>query len=463
MSWAIVFADDHTWGARGVARQCWPEAVDGVDFIFLESSYPSVQYAMGGLRRDVVGVWSVSSLGNENTFVLGKTDYSNAAGLTGYTKEEVLAVLPYGWVEEYQQVQETKYFSAGMRPANSLLRVYPHHDNTYARVESPAAMRFDSYVGAAQPKYVQVVNFSVNDFARHEVVWGQTSGCRLSRVTVTDRENGRLWALIDSEYPAMVIGEVLLGETSGATCEVAAAGNLTDYFHENNIPDKSFGPGLEFCGADYYESAAAPRTAAMYGKLLSDNPGWNYFDARAAIRQSCSFYGVGGWREDGGYGVFNWEIAWSKTLDDLVVFGPVEVKIVDGFYVSFFDWASSKFLKTKVVAFADEPSPGTLSSAGVTVYEGAGVVYPGGGFETNRFLFSMPVFGEYWLGFYSVNIDGGESFLEPFDIYLITYSELAPVGSVVAEILQRGKIFSKSTSGVRIVSSPGRYKVFEGK
>ncbi len=74
---------------------------------------------------------------------------------------------------------------------------------------------------------------------------------------------------------------------------------------------RSYGPELEFVDAvfqsgpngwDCTESWGHCAPAAKYAKMRDAHPGWNVFDLRQLLRETCTRYSSPGWDENNGYG-----------------------------------------------------------------------------------------------------------------------------------------------------------------
>jgi len=172
----------------------------------------------------------------------------------------------------------------------------------------------------------------------------------------------------------------------------------------------SYGPGLEFYAWKSSESACTPYVAAMFARLMTDHPDWNFWDARAALRQTAWNYTRGGWVEDGGFGLLDWEAANTLSDSDLALFGPVNLQaevdekkgVINLTWVNF---ESSQWHETLFVLFDHEPARDEDPADGRIIYAGpdTGATCP------------FHEWGGYWLAAYSRDAQGGLSLLEACD------------------------------------------------
>jgi hypothetical protein len=174
----------------------------------------------------------------------------------------------------------------------------------------------------------------------------------------------------------------------------------------NTTNELSFGPGLEcydapaepvvIGGGLLTQMDAAAVVAAKLGRILDENPGYNSWDARQHLRQTCNTYAAG-WVEDGGFGR---PAARPVRLGALDPAPPVDIraKVADDGKSATFEWQN--FLQTsfkETVVQNDE---------GKTLYAGRGT----------NFVWKSNVDGEAAFRVLSRDKAGKLSRAEPFTI-----------------------------------------------
>ncbi|GAB4327249.1 MAG: hypothetical protein Kow0037_00670 [Calditrichia bacterium] len=89
---------------------------------------------------------------------------------------------------------------------------------------------------------------------------------------------------------------------------------------DNSGNKGSYGAGLEFYVEASTQSEATGRLTGMIAALLTAHPEWNFNDARAALRQTASYYQTTGWQKDGGFGMVDFALA--EQVETPLPFGP---------------------------------------------------------------------------------------------------------------------------------------------
>lgn len=193
------------------------------------------------------------------------------------------------------------------------------------------------------------------------------------------------------------------------------------------------------------DSTATARFAGMILHLLTVHPTWNYFDARAALRQvarrhpklveKCptknpSFYDPSHpdrWNSCQGYGVVDdiasRDAASRLTLAELEVQPPSGIRATGDsehgwIDLEWYDFAQSRFERTLVVQFDSPPDYETPHSQGKIIFSGA----PGRGWVRVR----PEKRGTSHFGFYSIAEDGTASPLEAYARPAVTLETNVP-------------------------------------
>ena len=172
-------------------------------------------------------------------------------------------------------------------------------------------------------------------------------------------------------------------------------------------PTASTNYGVEFTNPlAGSSSAAASYTAGMLAKLMMDHPKWNFWDARAALRQTADQYETGVTKERG-YGIID-QIA-ANEVTKLEPFGPwiYAVLLDEGANTVTFKWADflqSSRQTTVLVKFKNEPKRNSTPDDGEIIYEGDD--------ETYTYVYTQDE--SVWFAWFTIDVEGNVSYVEPF-------------------------------------------------
>lgn len=226
-------------------------------------------------------------------------------------------------------------------------------------------------------------------------------------------------------------------------------GNGVDTTNGDDNPNcGSYGPGLEFYGKWSTESACTPNAAAMMARLMKDHPGWNFFDARAALRQTCWNYTRGGWVPDGGFGLLDWESALTLSLENIELFAPFAARLENDtdaqvLNINWGNFDQSVFDSTVIALYDTEPGRDSTPADGEILYEGSA--------ENFACPYNHDIAG--WIGFFTKDAAGNFSKLETGDKkeFNITYDY---------RFVKSASYFFASPARTKGFASPGRIKKF---
>lgn len=193
----------------------------------------------------------------------------------------------------------------------------------------------------------------------------------------------------------------------------------------------SFGPGLEFYADAPNESEATARIAGYLTFLLHEHPTWNFFDARAALRQTASNYRSSlGWsisdidasHDRGGYGLVDKSLA--NAVSTLDPFPPLRQQFESSHNKLTFSWinfAQTLFDSTQVSFFHSFPTRVSPCSAGEKLFSST----------TSPHIYSL----EHTLDGYLVFCTGTPtSIIESFCVHSISQIYYAPAGLATSEL-----------------------------
>ena len=140
--------------------------------------------------------------------------------------------------------------------------------------------------------------------------------------------------------------------------------------------DGGYGDGLEIITEDSSTSAATARVAGVIAQIMTDNPGWNFHDARQAIRQTCDNYSTG-WVKETGYGVMDKTAA--KAVTSLEMSSPTRTSMTQDTDEKTITFAWTNALQTStstvIVYYDTEPSRDDDPTSGHIIYNGTGTSY----------------------------------------------------------------------------------------
>ena len=176
--------------------------------------------------------------------------------------------------------------------------------------------------------------------------------------------------------------------------------------------DCNYGDGLEFITDDTTTSNATARVAGVIAQIMTDNPTWNFHDARQAIRQTCDNYDTG-WVKKTGYGIIDKTAA--KAVTSLELSSPTRVSYSD----STFTWVNSwltDFDSAVIALSCTEPDRDTDINDLYILYDGS---------LEECSTTSLKLNGDYWIVYLSKNSDSDYSEIESFDKDEITFTYTA--------------------------------------
>lgn len=198
----------------------------------------------------------------------------------------------------------------------------------------------------------------------------------------------------------------------------------------------SYGPGLEFFNdEETTESYATARIAGIIGQLMIDHPTWNFHDARAALRQTASFYSTG-WVEDGGYGAVNKTLA--NAVSTLAMFSPTRTTVVQDSDAQTltFTWRNalqSGITSSIIARYVSSPDRDAIPT------QGNALILYNGLLETYEYDYSNTFLGTFYFVFHTA---GSYSLIESFDMTEV-------ITGVMAEFI---KLTSSITKIIRLTS-----------
>lgn len=175
--------------------------------------------------------------------------------------------------------------------------------------------------------------------------------------------------------------------------------------------DCNYGAGLEVITDDTNSSNACARVAGVIAQIMTDNPTWNFHDARQAIRQTCSNYSTG-WVKETGFGTMDKTAA--KAVTTLDMDPPTRVSAVQDSdnQTLTFSWKKSKMSgasATVITRYDSEPSRDDVP----TKYD-ANILY-NGALETYEWDYSKTdLSGTYYFAFQTY---GSYSPIESFVLF----------------------------------------------
>lgn len=341
------------------------------------------------------------------------------------------------------------YGYAPFHVLNGVMPFYPHRDNGFTPSDIWGRMIFGCTVGSGQPYYFPVFfigddPYQVGDYPYTFVA--EQSGAT-GRAYGFDDVRDRLYAVIDNGVN-LILGE-LITCSNGAMCTVQGTSRVADKDGDRGdlvVNAGSYGPGLEFYCWAVSESSNGPCCAAIMANLLERNPDWNFFDARAAMRQAgWEYRNNSGLRTDkNGFGLIDQNLAETFTTEDIELFGPLSVRINllgdPAVAINWYDFDNVRFKNTAIALFDSEPDPGAaLGDASKVWRVKAGRTEKG--WNVGRFGLSRLPVGEYWFGFYSEDEFGNHSILQANEIHhvTITVDSVDPGLSAVRYSVTRGE------------------------
>lgn len=163
----------------------------------------------------------------------------------------------------------------------------------------------------------------------------------------------------------------------------------------------SYGSDIDFYANTSSQSNATAIVAGLIGQILTNNPSWNFLDARHVVRQTSSGYSTTGWSIDGGFGLIDKTSALAVSSNKTIS-PPYDVEYIltsHQIEFSFFNYEQSNFVDTIISIFTTKPDFNSLPTDGTIIYTGS----------TGSFKYTSDESKIFWAGFYSVNSDGDYS------------------------------------------------------
>jgi len=195
--------------------------------------------------------------------------------------------------------------------------------------------------------------------------------------------------------------------------------------------DASYGPGLELFNDDETtESYATARIAGIIAQLMTSHPLWTFQDARMALRQTASLYGIG-WISDGGFGASD-KVA-ANLVETIKMFSPHRVEIIHDEVAKTitFIWKNSPQTDGTATIIAKYGGIEPVRTS-VPTQDNAHIIY-NGSLETLLYNYSTAIKNVFW---FVVHTEGSYSLIESFDSEEIDLGSMTEFVRLTSNICQ---------------------------
>lgn len=279
----------------------------------------------------------------------------------------------------------------------TILNLCPHLTSTDVIV---------GYEGTTDPLFPSWC-VSITDAGYYSVpVYAAANGFSIVNKSYTSAVNSRYSDFETAGIPLVHACTSEVGDSPGWACFVGR--DYTD-MSKTSVHSNALDFKLQHDGT---LSAATATITGHIANLLNNHPAWNFADARQALRQTASDYATTGWTNARGYGYINYAAANALTADDLLIATPGDIRatvdpVTPSVAVAWSNLPTTKFVSTKLVRFASEPTPSTPIGDGTTLYDGANKTY-----TWNSGSAIPPSVGTHYLAVYSVDSLSNTSRLE---------------------------------------------------
>ena len=172
-----------------------------------------------------------------------------------------------------------------------------------------------------------------------------------------------------------------------------------------------YGAGLEILTDDSTTSSAVARVAGVIAQIMTNNPSWNFHDARQAIRQTCDNYSTG-WVAATGYGVMDKTAA--KAVTSLDQMSPTRISGTNDGNAITVSWTNPKntdWASTLIALFDSDPDRDAEPTG----------FYDSTGTSSSHTFYGKA--GTYYLAFMAKDSSGNYSPIESFDLVELTLED----------------------------------------